>query len=141
MLKIFDTLCTEERFIRDEVFVKEQGFKNEYDEVDKIAKHMVFYDGDIPIATCRYYSKIKNNEYIIGRIAIIKPYRGRNIGSYILQTLDTIISSEGGKKISLSAQLRIKEFYEKNGYIAIGKPYYDEHIEHIHMEKCLGVTE
>lgn len=43
MYKRTDTLCEEAKLIREEVFEKEQGFLDEFDEIDEIAKHLVFY--------------------------------------------------------------------------------------------------
>lgn len=137
MIKKYGILCDEARIIREAVFIKEQGFKKEFDEIDKIAKHVVFYDNDNPIATCRYYASEHANEYIVGRVAIMKPYRGKKIGNYFLKMVEEMICSEGGNKIVLSAQVRVKDFYIKNGYITKGSTYYDEYCEHIHMEKTL----
>ena len=39
---IYDTLPDEAAEIRRAVFVEEQGFHNEFDEIDKRAKHIVF---------------------------------------------------------------------------------------------------
>mgnify|MGYP000158107416 CR=1 FL=1 len=53
--KTFDTLPEDAIFIRKEVFVKEQGFKNEFDEKDNEAHFLVGYKNDNPIATCRIF--------------------------------------------------------------------------------------
>ena len=67
--KIYDTLPQEAREIRLRVFVREQGFQEEFDTADKFSTHIVAYDGDIPIATCRYYTQ--DSRFLIGRIAVI----------------------------------------------------------------------
>ncbi|MDF2800862.1 MAG: family N-acetyltransferase [Anaerocolumna sp.] len=130
-------LCDDSKLIREEVFMQEQGFENEFDEIDDLATHIVFYDSTVPIATCRYYKGKNNEEYIVGRIAIRKCYRGKHLGNLMMNVLKENIVSEGGKLITLSAQLQAKQFYEKNGYIAIGEPYLDEDCLHVHMEKSL----
>lgn len=43
-IKHFDTLPEDAIFIRKEVFVKEQGFKNEFDEKDNEAHFLVGYE-------------------------------------------------------------------------------------------------
>ena len=43
-IKHFDTLPEDAVFIRKEVFVKEQGFKNEFDEKDNEAHFFVGYE-------------------------------------------------------------------------------------------------
>lgn len=137
MYEKMDYLCEDARLIREEVFMKEQGFTDEFDDIDNLATHIVFYESTIPIATCRYYKGTNTDEYIAGRIAIRKDYRGKHLGNLIMKVLEDNIISEGGKLISLSAQLQAKQFYEKNGYTALGEPYLDEYCQHIHMEKPL----
>lgn len=39
------------RLIRQQVFVEEQGFVNEFDDIDHEAYHAVIYTGGYPIAT------------------------------------------------------------------------------------------
>ena len=55
IIKDYNYLPEEAKKIRSEVFVKEQGFYDEYDEFDDIAKHMVMYSNEEPISTCRIY--------------------------------------------------------------------------------------
>ena len=42
--KIFTTLPQEAKNIRIEVFMKEQGFENEFDDIDTISHHIVVFD-------------------------------------------------------------------------------------------------
>lgn len=135
--KIFKSLPDEAIFIRTEVFMKEQGFENEFDDIDPIAAHLILFDGSTPIACCRYFPGEQPNCYLIGRIAVLKPYRGRHLGERLLIEAEKDLKARGVEKLSLSAQLRVKEFYEKQGYISMGEIYMDEHCEHIHMEKML----
>ena len=121
--------------IRTSVFINEQGFKDEFDEIDKTCTHIVLYDNEKSIATCRYFKEGEN--YHIGRVAIIKEYRGKHLGNKIMQIAETEIKNEGGEKIEVSAQVRVSEFYEKLGYNKIGDIYFDEYCEHIRMVKNL----
>lgn len=121
--------------IRTAVFIDEQGFKNEFDEVDNTCNHIVLYDSNKPVAVCRYFKN--DNIYHIGRVAIIKDYRGKHLGNEILQITENEIKKEGGKIINVSAQVRVKNFYAKNGYKEKGDVYLDEFCEHINMEKFL----
>ena len=45
----------------------------------------------------------------------------------------------GAERLALSAQCRVREFYEKSGYTASGEVYLDQFCPHIHMEKSLTV--
>ena len=121
--------------IRTEVFIKEQGFKDEFDETDKTCSHIVLYDNKKPVATCRYFKEGEN--YHIGRVAIIKEYRGKHLGNKIMQIAEDEIKKDGGKQIEVSAQVIVSDFYKKLGYAPIGEVYFDEYCEHIRMVKSL----
>ncbi|MCD8047167.1 MAG: hypothetical protein LUD80_01020, partial [Clostridiales bacterium] len=74
--KIYDVLPPEAIQIRTAVFIGEQGFKNEFDKIDDIAKHLVALDGKTAIATCRLFEQ-EVHQYTVGRIAVIQSYRGK----------------------------------------------------------------
>ena len=59
--------------------MKEQGFKYEFDETDHLAKHMLLFEDDIPVATCRFFFSVERDCYVIGRIAVSKEFRGLKI--------------------------------------------------------------
>lgn len=139
--KKYDYLCDDAKIIRQSVFIDEQGFENEFDETDDKSVHLVFYIGESPAAVCRYYREgltdSEEDVFRIGRVAVMKEFRGRNLGSKIMEAAEFEISKDGGRKIILSAQTRVKGFYEKSGYAQIGKEYYDEFCPHIKMEKII----
>jgi len=133
--KIYNKLNDDVIKIRTSVFIDEQGFKNEFDEIDKTCFHIVLYDNKKPVATCRYFND--GNIFHIGRVAIIKEYRGKHLGIEIMQTAEKEITSMNAKQIEVSAQVRVKEFYKKLGYNEVGEVYFDEFLEHIRMVKIL----
>lgn len=137
IIKEYNYLPEEARNIRSEVFVKEQGFIEEFDVIDDIAKHIVIYEREQPISTCRIYFNIKKQSYVIGRIAVIKVWRGKNIGQRMLISAEDNIKRDGGKSAMLSAQVRAVGFYEKQGYKKQGVAYLDEECLHIWMNKNL----
>ena len=137
IIKDYNYLPEEAKKIRSEVFVKEQGFYDEYDEFDDIAKHMVMYSNEEPISTCRIYYNYEKESYIIGRVAVLKEWRGKNIGRRILNAAEEYIRENGGKSVMLSGQVRVAGFYEKLGYIKQGETYLDEGCPHIWMKKNL----
>ncbi len=132
---IYDTLPDDAKKIREEVFVKEQGFQNEFDEIDGKAVHIVLYDENIPVAVCRLYRE--NSAYVLGRLAVIKNYRGKNIGSLMLEEAEKYVREKGSNEIILHAQCRAAEFYKKSGFSEYGDVDYDEYCPHIHMRKLL----
>lgn len=133
--KRFDHLCEDAEMIRRSVFMDEQGFKNEIDDTDNTAVHIVLYDGTDPAAVCRYFKD--GDCYHIGRVAVMKSYRGRGIGKVIMDAAENEIRKDGGVKVVISAQTRARDFYEKCGYTAFGEIYLDEFCPHIGMYKNL----
>ncbi len=122
--------------IREEVFIKEQGFKAEFDKTDDLAEHVVLYDGNIPAATGRVFvTNADEDEYTIGRVAVIKAYRGKHIGSILMKELEQKAFSLGAKSILVSSQLQAMGFYRSLGYTPFGEEYFDEHCPHRMMKK------
>lgn len=136
-IRITDFLTDDEKYIRDEVFVKEQKFVDEFDEIDDNSTHIVIYDNNKPIACCRCYTLEDKTDYILGRFAVLKEYRGKHIGTELLKVAEKIARNNNAVKMSLSAQCRAKAFYNSFGFVEMGEIYYDQYCEHIHMEKSL----
>ena len=106
---------------------------------DESAVHLVLYIDQVPAATCRFFPGQIQGEYIVGRIAVEKEFRGTHLGSRILSAAESEIRNIGGSKVLLHAQQQAKLFYEKQGYAAFGEPDLDEDCPHIWMEKSLAV--
>ncbi len=121
--------------IRREVFMEEQGFKSEFDELDKTSVHAVLYIDGCPSATGRLFKG--RSGWHIGRVAVRKEARGKGLGALIMQALEEKAASLGADYIKLSAQVRAEGFYERLGYKAEGEEYFDEHCPHISMIKWL----
>ncbi len=120
--------------LRNEIFVNEQGFLDEFDEYDenKRSTYVVLYKGAEAIATGRCYSE-SINKYRIGRICVKKEYRDKRCGSIILMLLEQKI--EKGSVIVLGSQNEAIPFYQKNNYISTGEEYLDEFCLHTKMYK------
>ncbi|MDF2567636.1 MAG: family N-acetyltransferase [Oscillospiraceae bacterium] len=121
--------------LREEVFIKEQGFAEEFDETDSVAHHLLITDQKNPIATARLFSK--DGEWIVGRICVSKEYRKKGIGAVIMQHAEQKAKQLGARNLILSAQAQASAFYEKCGYEKQGQEYMDEHCLHIKMMKEL----
>lgn len=117
--------------IRRKVFIEEQGFENEFDDVDKNAVHAIIFDGEVPAATGRLY--FENESFHIGRVAVLKEYRSKGAGTLVMNTLKNEAQRLGADEIRISAQVRAKNFYEKLGYKSCGEVYMDEFCPHIEM--------
>ena len=135
--KFSNQLLDDEKQIRQEVFVSEQGFEIEFDDIDNNSMHMMLYSDNDAVGCCRFFPGEIPGEYIIGRIAVRKAYRGQSMGKRIVEMAIQHIKNKGASKVSLSAQVQAKDFYEGLGFRAKGDVYLDEHCPHVHMEKCL----
>lgn len=134
--EFFDELNGEAIAVRNEVFVLEQGFKNEFDDTDKSCTHLVLYANRVPAAVGRLF-KSGEGVYTLGRIAVRKAFRGMGLGREVMRLLEERARLEGAETAVVSAQCRVRGFYESLGYEASGEVYLDEFCEHIHMEKKL----
>ena len=134
---VYDSLPDEAVEIRENVFVKEQGFEKEFDEIDEKAIHLVMFDEHLqkPAATCRIYEGSKPGEFILGRLAVISECRGMNLGSYMIQKAEEVVREKGGKSIFLHAQCRVRAFYEKLGFCGYGVEDEYEGCPHCWMKK------
>ena len=92
--KSYDTLPQCAKDIRINVFIKEQGFQEEFDKLDGISDHLVTFDGDKPCATVRFYEQ--DGIYYIGRLAVLKEYRSKHLGAKIVNEAEKIIKEKGG---------------------------------------------
>ena len=113
--------------------MKEQGFENEFDDIDQISSHIVVFDETKPVGTCRFFKE--NNHYTIGRVAVLKEYRNQHIGNLLLKSAEKEIKKLNGDLIVVHAQVRVSPFYEKQGYIQFGQIDDDEGVPHKWMKK------
>ena len=131
--KTYTTLPQEAKDIRIKVFMKEQGFENEFDDIDQISSHIVVFDETKPVGTCRFFKE--NNHYTIGRVAVLKEYRNQHIGNLLLKSAEKEIKKLNGDLIVVHAQVRVSPFYENQGYIQFGQIGDDEGVPHKWMKK------
>lgn len=137
IIKAYDSLPEESKYIRIKVFMEEQGFQDEFDSIDDIATHLVCFDGDKPAATGRFFIDPERNEYLIGRLAVLKEYRGKGLGGDIIKEAEKLVKQRGGDHICLHSQKQAEPFYQKQGYVSFGDIDYDEDCPHIWMKKEL----
>lgn len=137
-IKTYEQLPEDAKYIRRKVFIEEQGFENEFDATDDIALHIVIYETLEPVATCRIYFSEQRGTYVIGRIAVLQEYRGKNYGAQLLKAAETEIRKRQGECIELSAQVRVSDFYKKYGFQASNEVHDDEGCPHVWMKKELN---
>lgn len=131
-------LHDEGRAIREEIFLVEQHFSTEFDDIDDTCWHLLITEDDGKgIAVARMFEGTQDNEFILGRIAVRQEYRKQHYGNLVMEVLEGKVKELGGRLISLDAQCQAQVFYEKLGYTAFGDIHYDEYCPHISMTKSL----
>lgn len=119
--------------IRRQVFIDEQGIPAAMacDEQDERATHVLATDmSDEPIGSGRLLPDGQ-----IGRMAVLKSWRGKGVGQALLQTL---LSANGNAAeradVWLMAQASAIEFYRRQGFVADGEPFVEAGIVHQKMK-------
>ena len=130
----FDHNFEDAKKVRELVFMQEQGFTNEFDEIDNIACHITIYEDNQLVGCARVFTQGNAKEVHIGRIAILKPYRKLGYGSKLVQACESQFQQEEVDFV-LSSQYDKKAFYESLGYRERGDIYLDETVPHIEMIK------
>lgn len=133
--RIFFGLPPQAMQVRQTVFVQEQGFRDEFDEIDAHAAHIVLLDGETPVGVCRVFQE--GQSYVLGRLAVVKEYRQKHLGSLLVRSAEDYVRSRGGTQLRLHAQCRAAEFYSKLGYVEFGEIEYEEGCPHIWMKNEL----
>ena len=131
LIELYQTLQ-----LRSEVFVVEQNcVYQDIDNKDHKAMHLMgSYEGQI-VAYARLF---KPGDYFeqasIGRVVIAKKFRNRQWGHDLMrEALVGIRKHFSQTKITISAQLYLKKFYETHGFLSEGETYLEDDIPHIKM--------
>lgn len=134
----YEQLPQEARALREEVFCREQGFQEEFDETDRTAYHgLLWDDGGQPVGVCRFFPDLEPGTWILGRVAVKKALRKTGVGSELIRGMEEAVRKLGGREIQLHAQVRARHFYETLGYQAYGPEEPDEGVLHQWMKKTL----
>jgi len=119
--------------IRLRVFVHEQGVPEEIelDEDDRRATHLLASVGSRPVGTARLV--VTGAKAKIGRMAVLKSYRGQGIGKALLKTAVALARKRRAKTIYLHAQASVVGFYEKLSFRPVGRVFMEAGIAHRRM--------
>lgn len=120
--------------IRFAVFVEEQGVPRdiELDDLDVRCLHALCFEGSSPVGTGRLLP-----DGHIGRMAVLRRWRGRGIGSRILNALIDEARRRGHRQVALSAQVHALSFYRAHGFVEEGAEYLEAGIRHQAMRRAL----
>lgn len=121
--------------IRQEIFEDEQGFTHDvvFDDKDDISIHAVVYDEEnIPRAAGRIY--FTGEDYLIGRIGVMKESRGKKLGDFLVRMLVDKAFLAGADRVIVHAQLHAVKFYEKIGFKPYGEQFTEAGVLHQSMQ-------
>lgn len=121
--------------LRETVFVKEQNvpIEEEIDKYDENAVHFLIYSELVPIGAGRIYNEDDINTAIVGRVCILKEYRNKSAGLFLMKEIIDYCKKQKFSQIVLGAQEYALEFYKKLGFEICGQRYMDANIPHFKM--------
>jgi predicted GNAT family N-acyltransferase len=125
------------RAVRYAVFVQEQHVPEdlEWDEFDARSRHVLARAADgSAIGTARLLPDAS-----IGRMAVLKPWRGRGVGSAILKRVLALAAEQGYSDVHLHAQTHAVPFYARHGFVVSGEEFMEAGIPHRCMRKPLDL--
>jgi predicted GNAT family N-acyltransferase len=116
------------RRIRRQVFILEQSVppEIEWDGRDEDCVHVIAETSNRDaIGTGRLHPSGK-----IGRMAVLRPWRGTGIGSALLARLLETARAQGIEQVFLHAQSHVVDFYKRAGFRAQGEEFMEAGIPH-----------
>ncbi|MCC7225903.1 MAG: GNAT family N-acetyltransferase [Burkholderiaceae bacterium] len=119
--------------IRMQVFVLEQRVapQEELDDMDVACLHAVAFDAQ---GRAQGTGRLLPDGHI-GRMAVLREFRGLGIGSAILDMLVNEARGLGYHSVALHAQTHARGFYERHGFVAEGDEFEEANIPHILMRR------
>lgn len=124
--------------LRSEVFVVEQNcVYQDIDYKDQKALHLIGEDNGQIVAYARLF---KPKDYFeqasIGRVVVKPTYRDKKLGHILMREAIYFIKSQFNEtKITISAQLYLKNFYESHDFVQTSETYLEDDIPHIEMKR------
>lgn len=116
--------------VRRRVFIEEQGVPEalEWEAIDPECDWFVACTGDAVVGIVRLTLQGR-----IGRMAVLTDWRGRGIGSGLLDQALAGAVRLGLPQVELHAQCHAMGFYQRYGFVAEGPVFSEADIPHQHM--------
>jgi predicted GNAT family N-acyltransferase len=124
------TAQAESKRIRFTVFVDEQRVPAdlEMDDNDAVSIHAVAWSDGRAVGTGRLLP-----DGHIGRMAVLKDWRGKGVGRELLRALMRKARERGDREVVLSSQVHAMGFYANEGFKPEGPVYLEAGIDHQDM--------
>ncbi len=138
-IKSFHELALEELYgilkLRVDIFVVEQNCPYpELDNEDQKSIHIFYKEEEEVIAYVRVIPNQAGN-IRIGRVVTDKTFRGQRLSSKLMvAAMEFINEKHSSKRITLSAQEHLQQFYSKFGFVPVSEMYLEDGIPHVDME-------
>ncbi|UJP03110.1 MAG: GNAT family N-acetyltransferase [Nitrosomonas sp.] len=113
------------------MFIREQQIPEEleWDQFDAVSVHaLAVNNAGQPVGTARLLP-----DGHIGRMAVLKEWRGQGLGSALLTTLLRVLIKRRQFEAQLHAQTSAIPFYKKFGFQVVGKEFMEAGIPHVKM--------
>lgn len=122
--------------VREEVFVREQNVppEMELDEDDPRSIHVMAHAPDGTVVAAGRLTPAGQ----IGRMAVVKDWRDRGVGSALLRLLLEQARTRGMAEVNLHAQADATDFYLKHGFEIAGEDFMEAGILHRPMRKAIA---
>ncbi len=127
-------------YVRLSVFVIERhiALRDEFDQKDSDSEiYAVLFDDERPVSTCRF-EQADNHTLKIGRVATLKSYRGHGLGRQVVKEMENYAIRQGLNRSLIHSELTAKRFYEKMGYQVTSKPFLEDGVPCVIVEKLLS---
>lgn len=125
------------RYVRQQVFIVEQGIppELEWDDQDAVCQHFLAMTSTNQITgTARLGADGK-----VERMAVLASWRGHHVGDTLLSAIEDYAREQGLTRLYLHAQSRALGFYQQNGFVVDSEEEFDEAgIPHRYMSKDLA---
>lgn len=123
------------RQIREQVFMQEQSVPAdlEWDGLDAEAKHLLLNIGQQPVACARLLPTQH-----LGRMAVLPEWRGKGLGTRLMQCAVDYAQHQTWHAIHISAQIQALGFYQRFGFTVTSEPYWDAGILHCDMRLVIS---
>lgn len=122
--------------VREVVFIIEQEVpvELEWDGLDAAAQHLLALNAAGEAIGCARLLA----DGSIGRMAVLKPWRGLGVGAALLNAAIAYYQQQARPVITLSAQVHAIAFYEKFGFRVCSEAYMDAGILHKDMQRVMA---
>ena len=124
------------RAVREAVFMREQGVTAvlEWDGLDEACRHALALNAKGDAIGCgRIVPPTDKTPARIGRIAVLPEWRGKMVGTGVLEALLDYARDMKYPQVTVHAQVQALPFYHRFNFEAEGKEFLDADIPHIKM--------